>query len=93
IEEGLPKIVNYQTIVFSAKPVNYSKYPLRKGDRFKCPHCPYSSNISTNFKHHMLTHTTERPFTCPVCGMGFIQKQNMKNHMAQHSKSSIFFQN
>ncbi|KFM80033.1 hypothetical protein X975_11632, partial [Stegodyphus mimosarum] len=32
----------------------------KKNPRFTCPHCPYSSNISTNFRHHMLTHTSER---------------------------------
>ncbi|GIY09142.1 hypothetical protein CDAR_535041 [Caerostris darwini] len=86
-EEGLPLIVSYQTL-HPSKPVKYEKYiHQKKSNRFLCPHCPYSSNISTNFKHHMLTHSTERPFTCPVCGMGFIQKQNMKNHMVQHNKT------
>lgn len=61
----------------------------KKENRFMCNHCPYTSNISTNFKNHMLTHSSERPFTCPVCGMGFIQKQNMKNHLVQHEKSNI----
>ena len=74
--------------------IKHEKYSCtakkRKQNRFMCAHCPYTSNISTNFKNHLLTHSTERPFTCPVCGMGFIQKQNMKNHLVQHNKSKVF---
>ncbi|GIY06426.1 hypothetical protein CEXT_150631 [Caerostris extrusa] len=51
--------------------------------RFKCIYCPYSSDVSTNVKNHILTHTKERKFKCLYCEMKFTLKHHLKNMSLQ----------
>ncbi|KAF8767289.1 Gastrula zinc finger protein XlCGF57.1 like protein [Argiope bruennichi] len=51
----------------------------------KCSFCDYSSPILTNVKHHIMTHTGERPFSCPTCGQNFARKDYLVSHMKVHS--------
>ncbi|XP_066275170.1 histone-lysine N-methyltransferase PRDM9-like [Branchiostoma lanceolatum] len=60
------------------------------GDRswvkqFKCPHCSYSTDMSTDLKRHLLTHTGEKPHKCPTCGKGFTLKAHLQRHQRAHT--------
>lgn len=51
---------------------------------YQCDNCYYSSNVSTNFRRHLLIHSGERPFKCEHCDKGFIQKVNYLGHLKKH---------
>ncbi|XP_037798633.1 zinc finger and BTB domain-containing protein 7A-like isoform X1 [Penaeus monodon] len=55
------------------------------GKIHQCPSCPYSTNITTNLKKHIRTHTGERPFPCPYCPFRAIQEENLKVHIRTHT--------
>ena len=55
-----------------------------QGGRFTCPKCLYSTNVKTNLKNHLLTHSKVRPYICDICGVGYIQKKNLLNHKRHH---------
>ncbi|KFM57182.1 Zinc finger and BTB domain-containing protein 46, partial [Stegodyphus mimosarum] len=62
----------------------YSAIPSPVHRRFKCSFCPYCTDISTNLKNHILTHTGERKYRCDVCGMRFTLKHHLKKHTQLH---------
>ncbi|XP_043202225.1 histone-lysine N-methyltransferase PRDM9-like isoform X2 [Amphibalanus amphitrite] len=59
------------------------KYLGRSG-RFKCERCRYSTDRSTDMKHHRRTHTGERPHRCDICTGRFILRSHLTTHMRTH---------
>lgn len=55
-----------------------------QSSRFKCQYCPYGTNITSNLKYHILTHTGERPFLCKLCNRGFTHPSSLSRHMKLH---------
>ncbi|XP_078575263.1 uncharacterized protein LOC144861315 [Branchiostoma floridae x Branchiostoma japonicum] len=53
--------------------------------RHRCRHCSFSTDISTNMKKHILTHTGEKPHKCHTCGKGFNRKGNLQRHQLVHT--------
>ncbi|XP_012537220.1 zinc finger protein 236 isoform X2 [Monomorium pharaonis] len=56
----------------------------------KCPKCPASFNIPTNFTLHMATHNTGDP-KCPECGRKYARMASLKSHMLLHEKEENLF--
>ncbi|XP_043199350.1 histone-lysine N-methyltransferase PRDM9-like isoform X4 [Amphibalanus amphitrite] len=58
---------------------------IDRNGRFKCEWCQYSTNRSTNMKHHQRTHAGERPHRCDVCTARFTQRSHLTAHMLTHT--------
>ncbi|XP_011137255.1 zinc finger protein 236 isoform X3 [Harpegnathos saltator] len=56
----------------------------------RCPKCPASFNIPTNFTLHMATHNTGDP-KCPECGRKYARMASLKSHMLLHEKEENLF--
>lgn len=56
---------------------------------YDCPHCRYSTCISSNMKKHIQIHTGVKPYKCDYCDKRFIQKTNLKRHLRTHNDSTI----
>ncbi|XP_034940940.1 zinc finger protein 236-like isoform X2 [Chelonus insularis] len=56
----------------------------------RCPKCPASFNIPTNFTLHMATHNTGEP-KCPECGRKFARMASLKSHLLLHEKEEHLF--
>ncbi|XP_015593924.1 zinc finger protein 236 isoform X3 [Cephus cinctus] len=56
----------------------------------RCPKCPASFNVPTNFTLHMATHNTGEP-KCPECGRKFARMASLKSHMLLHEKEENLF--
>ncbi|XP_064092614.1 zinc finger protein 513-like isoform X24 [Macrobrachium nipponense] len=55
------------------------------GKVHQCPHCPYLTMITSNFKKHIRVHTGEKPFACPYCPLRATQLENLKKHVRTHT--------
>ncbi|XP_076324890.1 uncharacterized protein LOC143232840 isoform X2 [Tachypleus tridentatus] len=53
--------------------------------RFRCPHCKYSTNKSTDLRNHIVVHTNERPHQCNYCGKGFTEQSSLRKHTFTHT--------
>lgn len=56
----------------------------------RCPKCPASFNIPTNFTLHMATHNIGDP-KCPECGRKYTRMASLKSHMLLHVKEENLF--
>lgn len=75
-------------IMISAEDIKLHKEAHYNEDsvkRFLCKHCPYSTNIKTHMKIHILVHSGERPHKCNICNRGFTQLHVLKRHMLIHT--------
>ncbi|XP_034235451.1 zinc finger protein 682-like [Thrips palmi] len=60
------------------------------GEKFKCPKpdCQFSSVRRASVKHHLMTHSKQKPYQCEVCGQAFSQNKNLRRHAASHNPSA-----
>ncbi|XP_015118610.1 zinc finger protein 236 isoform X2 [Diachasma alloeum] len=56
----------------------------------RCPKCPASFNIPSNFTLHMAMHNTGEP-KCPECGRKFARMASLKAHILVHEKEENLF--
>ena len=65
--------------------------PVKLGNyKYGCPICPKIVQNSAAMKHHIMTHTGERPFSCSECGKTFAQKSYLKYHNMIHTGEMPF---
>ncbi|KAK3919127.1 Zinc finger protein 425 [Frankliniella fusca] len=59
---------------------------IHSGEKFKCPKpdCQFTSVRKESVKHHLMTHSKEKPYQCEVCGQAFSQAKNLRRHAASH---------
>ena len=55
-----------------------------------CPHCQYTSTITTNLQIHIRWHTGERPFQCNICNASFASDNHLKVHIRSHTDERPF---
>ncbi|XP_008554328.1 zinc finger protein 236 isoform X1 [Microplitis demolitor] len=74
------------------KPMHYRKHMKHHGEEksHRCPKCPASFNIPTNFTLHMATHNLGEP-KCPECGRKFARMASLKSHLMLHEKEEHLF--
>ncbi|XP_013786225.1 zinc finger protein 2 homolog [Limulus polyphemus] len=58
--------------------------------RFKCPHCKYSTNRSSDMRNHTVVHTNERPHQCNLCGKRFTERGRLRKHVLTHTGEKPF---
>ncbi|XP_031633837.1 zinc finger protein 568-like, partial [Contarinia nasturtii] len=58
--------------------------------QYQCIVCKYTTDRLSDFKKHMLIHSTEKPFQCRVCSKTFIQKNHLRQHLRTHTKQLPF---
>lgn len=60
--------------------VHIYKTHTKRGDP-KCPLCDRVYESRTSVKHHLLSHTGEKPFPCSLCRSSFTQLPNLRIHL------------
>ncbi|XP_047478283.1 zinc finger protein 467-like isoform X4 [Penaeus chinensis] len=63
---------------------------IKDTNTYKCPHCPHSTRKLTAMKHHIRSHTGEKPYGCPYCPFRSAQKTNLKTHIRLHTGEKPF---
>ncbi|XP_076324881.1 zinc finger Y-chromosomal protein 1-like [Tachypleus tridentatus] len=58
--------------------------------RFKCPHCKYSTNRSSDMRNHTVVHTREKPHQCNLCGKRFTERGRLRKHVLIHTGEKPF---
>ena len=62
---------------------------VRQSKLYQCSHCSYSTKNCCEYKHHVYTHTGEKPYTCKKCGRSFAQSSTYYKHMRRvHSEKT-----
>ena len=55
---------------------------------FTCLICALTCISSTSMKHHIRTHTGEKPFQCDICDKKFARKTQLFAHFWTHTKEA-----
>ncbi|XP_064093050.1 zinc finger protein 513-like isoform X10 [Macrobrachium nipponense] len=85
-----PRIQKYPPDHNSYKQQQSSSSSSSTSKMHQCPSCPYSTNVTTNLKKHIRTHTGERPYPCPYCSFRAVQEENLKAHIRTHTGEKPF---
>ncbi|XP_064092600.1 protein tramtrack, beta isoform-like isoform X11 [Macrobrachium nipponense] len=70
------------------RPMNIYTFSNSPGTNVKshqCTYCNYSTNVVTNLRNHLRTHTGETPFKCPFCSYSTTTKQSLTYHIRTHT--------
>ena len=52
-----------------------------KINRWKCPHCSFSSNAKVNLTEHLSTHTGKRRYRCHLCSFTTAYRSGINGHL------------
>jgi len=73
---------------------NNEKRKNKKPCKFQCQfeECMYQTDNGGLMKHHVRSHTNNKPYMCEICNKTFTQKSNMKTHFNRHKKNQFLFE-
>ena len=54
-----------------------------KEPKHECPHCGKMFRQISSFKHHIMTHTGEKPYHCQECSFKCIQPYDLTKHYSK----------